>query len=206
MEYRNTVLITIIKPMQISTKGKGKKKKKTGKERAAGARPFSNDSGGFTFLLFHFAKTTNKPNLNSLNIVLYIYSSVLRIFYHIFTSWYVVMSTHMPRRQDPCYGGVLTQRGLTDSLNCIYITITHTHPPPSNYLQVKVAVLGAAGGIGQPISLLIKSNPLVTDLALYDIVNTPGVAADLSHINTPAKVCGILRRFYLCYNPILLII
>ncbi|KAI8901166.1 lactate/malate dehydrogenase [Globomyces pollinis-pini] len=56
--------------------------------------------------------------------------------------------------------------------------------------MVKVAVLGAAGGIGQPLSLLIKSNTLVTDLALFDIVNTPGVAADLSHINTPAKVVG----------------
>ncbi|KAJ3095231.1 malate DEHYDROGENASE, NAD-dependent [Phlyctochytrium planicorne] len=48
----------------------------------------------------------------------------------------------------------------------------------------------AAGGIGQPLSLLLKANPLVTDLALFDIVNTPGVAADLSHINTPAKVAG----------------
>jgi len=27
---------------------------------------------------------------------------------------------------------------------------------------------------------------------LYDIVNTPGVAADLSHISTPAKVQGFL--------------
>ncbi|KAJ3346996.1 malate DEHYDROGENASE, NAD-dependent, partial [Kappamyces sp. JEL0680] len=55
---------------------------------------------------------------------------------------------------------------------------------------VKVACLGAAGGIGQPLSLLLKANPLVTELALYDIVNTPGVAADLSHINTPAAVTG----------------
>lgn len=54
----------------------------------------------------------------------------------------------------------------------------------------KVAVLGAAGGIGQPLSLLLKMNPLVTKLSLYDIVNTPGVAADLSHINTPAQVSG----------------
>ena len=54
--------------------------------------------------------------------------------------------------------------------------------------QVKVAILGAAGGIGQPLSLLLKANTIVTELALYDIVNTPGVAADLSHINTPAKV------------------
>ena len=29
-------------------------------------------------------------------------------------------------------------------------------------------------------------------LGLYDIVNTPGVAADLSHIATPAKVQGYL--------------
>ena len=29
-------------------------------------------------------------------------------------------------------------------------------------------------------------------MSLYDIVNTPGVAADLSHIATPAKVEGYL--------------
>jgi malate dehydrogenase len=54
----------------------------------------------------------------------------------------------------------------------------------------KVSVLGASGGIGQPLSLLMKLNPLVTELSLYDIVNTPGVAADLSHINTASKVSG----------------
>lgn len=31
-------------------------------------------------------------------------------------------------------------------------------------------------------------NPLVTDLALYDIGGTPGVAADVSHVNTGAQV------------------
>ncbi|KAJ3102945.1 malate DEHYDROGENASE, NAD-dependent [Phlyctochytrium planicorne] len=56
--------------------------------------------------------------------------------------------------------------------------------------MAKVAVLGAAGGIGQPLSLLLKANPLISDLQLYDIVNTPGVAADLSHINSPAAVKG----------------
>jgi hypothetical protein len=53
----------------------------------------------------------------------------------------------------------------------------------------KVAVLGAAGGIGQPLSMLLKMNNMVTDLALYDIANVAGVAADLSHCNTPVKVC-----------------
>jgi hypothetical protein len=52
----------------------------------------------------------------------------------------------------------------------------------------KVAVLGAAGGIGQPLSLLLKMNPLVSTLHLYDVFNTPGVTADLSHTNTSAVV------------------
>ena len=92
----------------------------------------------------------------------------------------------------------------------------------------KVAVLGAAGGIGQPCGLLMKmvraaivpsfhispkpsgdrwairpdlahptltflpfpppQNPLVTELSLYDIAGTPGVAADVSHVNTGAQV------------------
>ncbi|KAI1266926.1 malate dehydrogenase-like protein [Xylariaceae sp. FL1019] len=54
----------------------------------------------------------------------------------------------------------------------------------------KVTVLGAAGGIGQPLSLLLKLNPRVTDLALYDIRGGPGVAADVSHVNTKSKVTG----------------
>jgi malate dehydrogenase len=54
-----------------------------------------------------------------------------------------------------------------------------------------VAVVGAAGGIGQPLSLLLKLNPRVKSLNLYDLAPvTPGVACDLSHINTPAKVTG----------------
>lgn len=58
----------------------------------------------------------------------------------------------------------------------------------SSQKNSRVAVLGAAGGIGQPMSLLLKQCPLISHLALYDIVNTPGVAADLSHVSTNAKV------------------
>lgn len=54
----------------------------------------------------------------------------------------------------------------------------------------KVTVCGASGGIGQPLSLLLKINPLVSELRLYDIVHTPGVAADLSHIEYPAVLSG----------------
>ena len=57
---------------------------------------------------------------------------------------------------------------------------------------MKVAVLGAAGGIGQALALLLKTQlPNGTELSLYDIAPvTPGVAADLSHIPTAVKVSG----------------
>ncbi len=54
----------------------------------------------------------------------------------------------------------------------------------------KVAVLGAGGGIGQPMSLLLKTDPLVTGLSLYDIRGAKGVAADISHVNTNSVVKG----------------
>uniref|UniRef100_A0A4D5R8Z0 Malate dehydrogenase, mitochondrial n=1 Tax=Scolopendra viridis TaxID=118503 RepID=A0A4D5R8Z0_SCOVI len=60
----------------------------------------------------------------------------------------------------------------------------------SKQLDTKVAVMGAAGGIGQPLSLLLKTSPLISELSLYDIVHTLGVAADLSHIETACKVKG----------------
>jgi hypothetical protein len=56
----------------------------------------------------------------------------------------------------------------------------------------KVAVLGAGGGIGQPLSLLLKSDPLVTSLSLYDIRGAPGVAADVSHVDTASEACFFL--------------
>ncbi|KAK0419636.1 hypothetical protein QR680_014246 [Steinernema hermaphroditum] len=53
---------------------------------------------------------------------------------------------------------------------------------------MKITLIGANGGIGQPMGLLLKRDPTITNLALYDIVGTPGVAADLSHIDSPARV------------------
>lgn len=57
---------------------------------------------------------------------------------------------------------------------------------------MKVAVLGAAGGIGQALALLLKTQlPTGSQLSLYDIAPvTPGVAADLSHIPTSVAVSG----------------
>lgn len=57
---------------------------------------------------------------------------------------------------------------------------------------MKVAVLGAAGGIGQALALLLKIQlPAGSELTLYDIAPvTPGVAVDLSHIPTAVKIKG----------------
>lgn len=57
---------------------------------------------------------------------------------------------------------------------------------------MKVAVLGAAGGIGQALALLLKTQlPAGSQLSLYDIAPvTPGVAVDLSHIPTQVEIKG----------------
>jgi malate dehydrogenase len=59
---------------------------------------------------------------------------------------------------------------------------------------MKVCVLGAAGGIGQPLSLLLKLQlPAGSKLSLYDVAPfTPGVAVDLSHIPTDVAVTGFV--------------
>ncbi|WWP01747.1 MAG: malate dehydrogenase [Candidatus Dasytiphilus stammeri] len=57
---------------------------------------------------------------------------------------------------------------------------------------MKIAVIGAAGGIGQALSLLLKIYlPSGSKLYLYDILPViMGIAADLSHIPTSVKVQG----------------
>ncbi|KAL8694510.1 MAG: hypothetical protein Q9218_000840 [Villophora microphyllina] len=59
---------------------------------------------------------------------------------------------------------------------------------------MKAVVCGASGGIGQPLSLLLKASPLIDELSLFDVVGTPGVTADLSHISSVAKVTGYLKE------------
>lgn len=54
----------------------------------------------------------------------------------------------------------------------------------------KVAVLGAAGGIGQPMSMLLKLTNKVDHLACYDLVAAKGVAADIGHICQKGVVTG----------------
>jgi len=58
----------------------------------------------------------------------------------------------------------------------------------------KVCVVGGAGGIGQPLSMLMAMDPNVSELNVYDLtlamVPAEGVAADLSHLNKKVKVTG----------------
>lgn len=58
----------------------------------------------------------------------------------------------------------------------------------------KVCVVGGAGGIGQPLSMLMAMDPNVSELCVYDLtiamVPADGVAADLSHLNHKCKVKG----------------
>ncbi|CAM0950068.1 unnamed protein product [Alopecurus aequalis] len=77
---------------------------------------------------------------------------------------------------------------LRVSLTARLVPKAKSGPQISPQASYKVAVLGAAGGIGQPLSLLIKMSPLVSELRLYDIANIKGVATDLSHCNTPSQV------------------
>ncbi|MCP9259093.1 malate dehydrogenase [Dirofilaria immitis] len=72
--------------------------------------------------------------------------------------------------------------GLTRNIQMYSQRLTSSAP--------KIALLGAAGGIGQPLGLLLKMNKHVAKLALYDIKDTPGVAADLSHIDSRAHATG----------------
>ncbi|GAA5973610.1 hypothetical protein JCM11641_007149 [Rhodosporidiobolus odoratus] len=59
---------------------------------------------------------------------------------------------------------------------------------------MKVALLGAAGGIGQPLALLLKQNAAIKELALFDVVPVvKGVAQDISHVDTSAVTQGYTK-------------
>jgi len=84
-------------------------------------------------------------------------------------------------------GSAALRRATSAAAHTAIRSVSSTAPS-----SVKVAVLGAAGGIGQPLSLLCKLSPEITELSCYDVVGTPGVAADLSHIPTGSAVSGSL--------------
>merc|ERR1712203_354760 len=67
--------------------------------------------------------------------------------------------------------------------------------PAGNF---KVCVCGGAGGIGQPLSLLMGMDSNVGDLRIFDLnvamVAPAGVATDLSHLERKCKVKGYVME------------
>merc|ERR1719183_1125795 len=59
----------------------------------------------------------------------------------------------------------------------------------------KVCVVGGAGGIGQPLALLMAMDPRVSELVIIDLnvamVPAGGVAADLGHLEGKCKVTAL---------------
>jgi len=85
--------------------------------------------------------------------------------------------------------------GSKKPANCASLVAAAQIPPvPSKIGSFKVCVCGGAGGIGQPLSLLMAQNPHVSQLCVFDLtiamVPAAGVAADLSHIEKKSKVQG----------------
>jgi len=62
----------------------------------------------------------------------------------------------------------------------------------------KVCICGGAGGIGQPLSLLMAMDPNVTEVSIFDLniamVPPAGVAADLGHLECKSKVNGYVME------------
>jgi len=70
-------------------------------------------------------------------------------------------------------------------------TVKKDAKPAGSY---KVCICGGAGGIGQPLSLLMGMDPNVGDLRIFDLnvamVAPAGVAADLGHLERKCTVQG----------------
>lgn len=58
---------------------------------------------------------------------------------------------------------------------------------------IQVTLIGSSGRVGGPLALLLKQNIYVTRLNIYDeAIFSPGIAMDLSHIESRTKV----RSYY----------
>lgn len=79
----------------------------------------------------------------------------------------------------------ITQPDLSDKKN-------EPTAKANNQRKFKVCVCGGAGGIGQPLSMLMAMDDRVGELSVFDLniamVPAEGVAADLSHLEKPSKV------------------
>jgi len=94
-----------------------------------------------------------------------------------------------PCRLLPMDGKALKVIGLAAGAVAIGYYVKKALKKPGNF---KVCVCGGAGGIGQPLSLLMAMNENVAELSVQDVsmalVPAAGVAVDLSHLETKCKV------------------
>lgn len=87
----------------------------------------------------------------------------------------------------------LTRQGSNLSSSAGSATLSsHETNKINSKKMIKVTILGAAGGIGQPLAMLLMMHPeQIQHIALYDLVDSiPGVALDVSHIDRRCKVTG----------------
>merc|ERR1711933_652238 len=86
--------------------------------------------------------------------------------------------------------GIGQRRVLLSAMSCF--SFLGAKVPKGDF---KVCVVGGAGGIGQPLSLLMATSPLVKELVIIDLniamVPAGGVAADLSHLEGKCKVSSL---------------
>lgn len=54
--------------------------------------------------------------------------------------------------------------------------------------KIRITIVGAAGRVGQPLSLLLKRSKKIPELVLFDITDTEQMAMDLSVIDSPTRV------------------
>ncbi|ORZ24427.1 lactate/malate dehydrogenase [Absidia repens] len=64
--------------------------------------------------------------------------------------------------------------------------------------MLDVTICGASAGNGQPLSLLLKQTDLITHLSLYDIVNTPGVAAEFKSFQHQLSFLLVFQEYLIC--------
>lgn len=88
-----------------------------------------------------------------------------------------------------CICRQLTRGGYAQRLSTAAFACKAAHPA-----QFKVCISGGAGGIGQPLTMLMAMNPSVKEVAIQDVsmamVPPSGVAADVGHMEFPCKVTG----------------
>lgn len=66
--------------------------------------------------------------------------------------------------------------------------------PPLSLISPPPPPLPTTSGIGQPLALLLKTNPAISHLALFDVVPVvKGVAADISHVDSPSTTSGHVK-------------